>query len=193
VKAQSAWANEIMMAGYFSYYLLIPVTALTLFFRRQITDLRGMLYSVTTAFVLSYIGFVIFPVEGPRYFFAEQFSAPLEGWFFVPIVGYIIKHGAIHGGCMPSSHVAVALVVLLWTRRALPRLGTILTPIVLVLTIGTGWGRFHYLTDIVAGIIVGIAALSLTGFWQMAKSPAADMAAITKNTMRESEAVREGA
>lgn len=192
-RAQPAWANEIMMAGYFSYYLLIPLASLSLFFRRQNAELRGMLYATTAAFVFSYIGFVLFPVEGPRYFFADQFSAPLSGRFFVPIVGYIIDHGAIRGGCMPSSHVAVALVTLFWMRRCIPRLGAILTPIVLVLMIGTAWGRFHYVTDVFAGIIVGVAALALTGFWQAAKSSTAQMSLMTKGSMRESEAIGERA
>jgi hypothetical protein len=170
MRAQTAWANELMMMGYSSYYLLIPLVALPLFFRRRIAELRGMLYGTTAAFVLSYIGFVLFPVEGPRYFFADQFQEPLAGWFFVPMVRYVIDNGAIHGGCMPSSHVAVALVALFWARRSLPRLGTVLTPFVFILILATAWGRFHYVTDAVVGIIVGVAALSLTGFWAKAES-----------------------
>lgn len=174
VPAQTAWANEIMMAGYFSYYLLMPIVSLVLFFRRRVDELRGMLCAITAAFVISYLGFVLFPVEGPRYFLADQFQAPLAGWFFVPLVRFVIDNGAIHGGCMPSSHVAVALVTLFWTRRSLSRLGAVLTPIVFVLILGTAWGRFHYVTDIFAGIIVGAAALALTGFWREVKSRAHD-------------------
>jgi hypothetical protein len=166
--AQTAWANEIMMLGYFSYYLLLPIIALPLYLRPQIDDVRGMLYGTTVAFVISYIGFVVFPVEGPRYFFADQFTEPLSGWIFVPAVQYIIANGAIHGGCMPSSHVAVALVALFWARRSLPTLGWVLTPFVFVLIFATAWGRFHYVTDAFVGIIVGVTALAVTGFWSKA-------------------------
>lgn len=166
IKAQTAWANEIMMLGYFSYYFLIPMVALPLFLRGRLDNLRGLLYGTTVAFVISYVGFVLFPVEGPRYYFAEHFREPLQGWLFVPAVRYVIDHGAIHGGCMPSSHVAVALVTLFWARRSLPLLGAILTPFVFVLIFATVWGRFHYVTDAVVGIIVGLAALWFTGFWE---------------------------
>jgi hypothetical protein len=165
ISAQTSWANEIMMLGYFSYYFLIPIVALPLFLRQQIGDLFGLLFGTTVAFVISYIGFVVFPVEGPRYFFADQFPGPLSGWIFVPAVQYVIANGAIHGGCMPSSHVAVALVTLFWARRAIPTLGRVLTPFVFVLIIATAWGRFHYVTDAFVGIIVGVGALALTGFW----------------------------
>lgn len=165
MNAQTAWANEIMMLGYFSYYLLIPIVAIPLFLRTRIDDVRGFLYGTTVAFVISYIGFVVFPVEGPRYFLSEHFPEPLSGWFFVPAVQYIIANGAIHGGCMPSSHVAVALVALFWARRTMPVLGRVLTPFVFVLIFATAWGRFHYVTDAIVGIIVGVTALALTGFW----------------------------
>ena len=49
MRAQTAWANELMMMGYSSYYLLIPLVALPLFFRRRIAELRGMLYGTTAA------------------------------------------------------------------------------------------------------------------------------------------------
>jgi hypothetical protein len=193
INAQSAWLNEIMMLGYFSYYLLIPIVALTLFFRKQTDDLRGMLYGTTVAFVISYIGFVVFPVEGPRYYFAEQFPGPLSGWVFVPLVRYIIDQGAIHGGCMPSSHVAVALVILFWARRTLPRMGSVLTPFVFFLILGTAWGRFHYVTDAVVGIIVVAASLWVTGFWSRAESHGRQAAIEALDAIAAKRAIRERA
>ena len=162
VPAQSTWLNEIMMAGYFSYYLLIPIVALPLFFKRRLAEVRGLLTATTLAFVMSYVGFVLFPVEGPRHFLADQFPAPLSGGFFVPLVSWIIGRGAIHGGCMPSSHVAVALVVLVWAWKTMPNLGRALAPFVAVLCVATVWGRFHYVTDIMVGLIVGVVALVLS-------------------------------
>jgi len=141
------------------------VVTLSLFFRRQYDDLRAMLYATTTAFVISYAGFILFPAEGPRYFLADRFDGPLSGWLFVPLVRQIIDAGAIHGGCMPSSHVAVALVTLLWARRSLPRLGMVLTPFVFVLLFATAWGRFHYVSDAIVGVLVGLLAMWLTRFW----------------------------
>lgn len=193
VGTQSAWLNELMMLGYFSYYLLIPLVALPLFFRKRIGELRGMIHGTTVAFVISYIGFILFPVEGPRYFFADQFTEPLSGWFFVPLVRYIIDQGAIHGGCMPSSHVAVALVTLVWARRTMPRLGTVLTPFVIVMIFATAWGRFHYVTDSVVGILVAAAALALTGFWAGAASRERVASVNAFDSIAEGGAVRERA
>jgi membrane-associated phospholipid phosphatase len=162
---QTPVLNEWMMLGYFSYYLLVPVLALILFFRRSLIQLGGFLTASTIAFVISYMGFVVYPIEGPRYFLADFFASPLEGWIFVPLVQAIIENGAVHGGCMPSSHVAVAWVALIWAWRTDRRMGKILTPFVLTLFVSTVWGRFHYLTDVIVGWFVGTAALWLAERW----------------------------
>lgn len=165
IPAQHALLNEWMMLGYFSYYLIIPTLALTLFFRKQIDLLHDFLTAVTVTFVISYVGFILYPVAGPRYFFADHFNGPIPGWFFVPLVNWIIAGAAIHGGCMPSSHVAVALVVLIWAWRTDRRLAAVMTPFIFTLFFATVWGRFHYFSDVVAGWVTGVVGLSVAAHW----------------------------
>ena len=169
IPAQQTLLNEWMMLGYFSYYLVIPSLALTLYWQRRIGELHDFLTAVTVTFVISYAGFILYPVAGPRYFLAESFSGPIPGWCFVPLVNWIIASGAIHGGCMPSSHVAVALVVLVWAYRTNRRLAMVMTPFILTLFFATVWGRYHYLSDVVAGWLVGVAGLRLAAWWCAAR------------------------
>jgi len=152
---ESPLLNEWIMLGYFSYYLLLPITGLPMFFRGEIGHVRRLLTSCTIAFIISYVGFIVYPLEGPRYYLAGQIVGPLEGWLFVPLVNWIIAGGAIHGGCMPSSHTAVALVVLLWAWRINRRWALVLAPFILTLFVGTVWGRFHYVTDVLVGLPIG--------------------------------------
>jgi len=158
---QAPIINEWMMAGYFSYYLLVPLVALPLFFRRRIAELNAFLTAATIAFVISYSGFILYPVEGPRYFLADRLSSPISGYVFVPLVRWIIANGAIHGGCMPSSHVAVAWVALVWAYRTNRKLAIVLTPLVATLFVATVWGRFHYISDVAVGWPVGALGLWL--------------------------------
>ncbi|HEX9750334.1 MAG TPA: phosphatase PAP2 family protein [candidate division Zixibacteria bacterium] len=155
---ESPWINEWMMMGYFSYYPLLFVTVLPLHLTGRIREVRRILLGCSIAFVISYIGFVLYPLEGPRYFLADRLSPGLEGWLFVPLVNMVIDTGAIHGGCMPSSHTAVALVVMFWMWRIRRRLAWVLLPFVATLVIATMWGRFHYLSDVVIGALIGVAA-----------------------------------
>jgi membrane-associated phospholipid phosphatase len=158
---QAAPVNEWMMAGYFAYYLLVPILVLPLHFSGRTLDVRRILTATTITFVISYVGFALYPVEGPRFYLAEQFAHGLSGWAFVPLVNWIIAGAAFHGGCMPSSHAAVALVVLLWARRTRPGLARWLAPLVFTLFFATVWGRFHYVTDVVIGWVVGFIGFAL--------------------------------
>lgn len=160
---QKMLVNEWMMLGYFSYYLLVPLLALPLFFRGRIGELNKFLTASTVAFVISYFGFVLCPIEGPRYFLADQLAQPLSGHLFVPLVKWIIANGAVHGGCMPSSHVAVAWVVIVWAYRTQRRLAIVLTPLVATLFVATVWGHFHYVSDVAVGWPVGMLGVWIGG------------------------------
>lgn len=158
---QTALVNEWMMAGYFAYYMLLLILILPFHFSGRTMDVRRILTATTITFVISYVGFALYPVEGPRFYLAEQFAHGLSGWVFVPLVNWIIAGAAFHGGCMPSSHAAVALVVLLWARRTRPGLARWLAPLVFTLFFATVWGRFHYVTDVVVGWVVGFIGFAL--------------------------------
>jgi membrane-associated phospholipid phosphatase len=152
--------TEIMNVSYHSYYWLGPVLGLSLYFRGELMALRRTVFSIVTAFFISYLGFFMFPVVGPRYVLSDLYKGPLEGYVVTALQNYIMKVGDIHGGCMPSSHVAVALVVLLlaWVYRK--RMAVWMTPFVTMLCVSTVYNRYHYVSDVVAGVAVG-----LFSFW----------------------------
>jgi len=154
--------TELLSFGYFSYYLMMPGMALILFFKRRDADLRQFLTAACTAYSISYILFMFIPAEGPRYFQMAEYASNLPGVLFRPLVNFIIEAGAVRGGAMPSSHVAVAVVVLLFAIRRFHRRAYWLTPIVGLLFFGTVHGRFHYLSDALVGAVIGVGATWIT-------------------------------
>lgn len=152
--------TEIMKISYHSFYWLGPVLGLSLYFKRDYIPFRRTMFSVMLAFFISYFGFILFPVIGPRYSLSGLYKGPLEGYLVTALQDFIMEHGDIYGGCMPSSHVAVALTVLLlaWVYRR--RMALWMTPLVTMLCISTVYNRYHYLSDVIAGIAVGLFA-----FW----------------------------
>lgn len=152
--------TEVMKISYHSYYWLIPLLGFSLYLKDEIMAVRRMVFSVALAFFISYAGFILMPVEGPRFTLAGLYQGPLEGFLVTGLQDFIMEAGDIHGGCMPSSHVAVALTVLLlaWTYRR--RLALALTPLVFMLSISTVYNRYHYASDVAAGALVGVLA-----FW----------------------------
>jgi membrane-associated phospholipid phosphatase len=158
-KLVSVPLNEYMMLSYFSYYFLMPVMGAALYFKNKIKEFDQFLLVCAVAFYISYLGFIFMPVEGPRYAISDLHNVELVGIIFTPLAQYVIKIAGLHGGCMPSSHVAVALVVMIYALRHTKVLAWIFTPLIISLFIGTVYGRFHYFLDVVAGILVGLLAL----------------------------------
>ena len=59
----------------------------------------------------------------------------------------------------------MAWVATYYTYKANRRIGAGLVVVSSVLTVGCVWGRFHYLTDVVVGILIFILAIWLTEWY----------------------------
>ena len=156
----NVWITEILSACYFSYYLFLPGFFLPVFFLQRDDIIERAMLGVLLTYFLSYLLFWLYPVEGPRWVFAEQYTQRVTGPVFRPMVEWVIANGAVRGGAMPSSHTGVALIVTLYTWRYFGRAAWPLVPVVIGLALGTVWGRYHYISDVVVG-----SALALIAFW----------------------------
>lgn len=154
--------TEVFSAGYFSYYFMIPGLTLTLFFTKRDRELRRFMTATCATFFVSYLIFIIYPITGPRFYFEGQYLTEITGPIFRPLVNIVIENAAFKGGAMPSSHVAEALVVLLFALRYYGKKVWWLIPIVTALACGTVYGRFHYIIDVIVGILIGIGAYLAT-------------------------------
>jgi membrane-associated phospholipid phosphatase len=159
------WLTEIFMAGYFSYYFIIPLGALLLWAKQKTEAFQQMVLSVSIGFLISYTGFLLYPVEGPRYHIPHLHPPPIEGPFFYKLVKFEMDKWAIHGGCMPSSHVAVAVLVLMALFGEARTWFWIFLPLVMGLAVGTVYGRFHYVSDVAVGLALAPIAFQLAGHW----------------------------
>ena len=164
--ASKGWL-EFFMFGYFAYYLMLPLGVVTMWLLRQTELFRRMNIAVAASFFVSYAMFLLFPLEGPRYAMHDLLP-PLEGVIFYPLVMAIQDTGAIHGGCMPSSHTAVAWVITYYLYLAKRTLGRLLIGVSVLLSVGCVWGRFHYVTDVVLGLVIFVATTAATEWYNRA-------------------------
>ncbi len=153
--------NEILSFCYFCYYFMIPVFFISLFLKKEYLITKQAMTAVCLTFFLSYLLFFLYPIQGPRYHYAGQYINNIEGPVFRQIVEYIIHNGAVRGGCMPSTHFAVALVINLFCFKHFKTFGWILLFINIGMAIGTFWGRFHYVYDVFIGGLIGLGATFL--------------------------------
>lgn len=149
--------TELMQFFYFSYYLIIASAGLLLYFGHR-QAFGPFLTALCLAYYGSYVLFILVPVEGPRFAMADQFSVPLEGGPITRLQMRIMAAAAHQGGAMPSSHVAAALVGAWAAARVRPRLAIPYLACLAGLAVATVYGRYHYVLDVLAGILVGLVA-----------------------------------
>lgn len=153
--------SELLHLGYVSYYLVVPAAAVAVYRAAGDRGLERAAVTVGLAFFLCYLCFAVFPVAGPRYEFARIDGPPARGPVFAVVHG-VLEAGSSKGTAFPSSHVAAATAALLACLRDARRaFRWLLVPVVL-LTLGTVYGRFHYAIDALAGLAVAWTAWAAT-------------------------------
>lgn len=150
--------NEWMFFVYVFYIVIYPALGAIIFFKRGEAANEDYLFRLGLVNLVCAAGFLLFPVASPMYWpkVRELLTEPLTAGMFGSIAEFIRAHVHQPGGSVPSPHCAVATVMWLsafkYARRSFYWLG----PIILSLYASTVYGRFHYLTDMVAGVAAGI-------------------------------------
>jgi membrane-associated phospholipid phosphatase len=152
----SPLVTEVMELGYFSYFLLFLIVGGLLYWGEDKRAFRQLTDATVLSYLLCYAAFILFPTEGPAHTLAPHHNFPLPGGGpFHWAVMLIQTHAGVHGNAFPSAHVAGAVVALIFAWRHDPKLGFWLTPLVILLCLGAVYDRYHYLSDVVAGVAVG--------------------------------------
>ncbi len=144
--------SELMHFFYASYWFLLPVALVLLYARGRLKGFRELVFAETVVFFGCYLVFIFFPVAGPHYEF-PRIGGRLADGFFYKLVHWVLADGGSKGAAFPSSHVAVAVTILLVTWRHDRVLWAVALPFVVGLTVSTVYGRFHYATDASAGVL----------------------------------------
>lgn len=160
--ATSRWLSsrllsELFHLGYLSYYLLVPGSAVVAYLAGGEEDLGRFAVATAAAFFFCYLWFAAFPVVGPRYLFAPPEGPPASATLY-GATRALLEAGSSKGTAFPSSHVAATIAGWLVTRHRARAWFLATAPLVLLLTLGTVYGGYHYGVDALAGVAVGVGA-----------------------------------
>ena len=148
--------TDIMQLSYSIYWITIPLGGAIFYFRKEFSHFERLLFYVTFTFFLSYFIFIFFPVAGPRFYLADQIHANYHGFFISNLLRSFVQNVGFRGGAFPSSHVGVAVVILIYVWHFRPRIAQFLfLPLVIALSLATIYGQYHYFTDVLAGLMMG--------------------------------------
>jgi membrane-associated phospholipid phosphatase len=166
-KCPSELMAQLSHFFYASFYILLVAPLTLLYFQERKTAislesplefwtrasrLKEMQFVLMFTMLSCYIIFIIFPVKGPTDYHSTLFPEPRG---MVSIMNSLFSNGDLDGGAMPSSHVAGALVVVIYTFKYLRRWFWIALGLFVPLAISTVYNSYHYATDVIAGLIAG--------------------------------------
>jgi membrane-associated phospholipid phosphatase len=163
--------NDFMQFSYMTYFLFLLILPAILYVQKRRTAFWTVMTSTAIAHYSVYVVAVLFPVESPYFALASLHLAPLTGGAFTTTIQFIERFGRVHGAAFPSAHVAGSMVALLAARRYKPWLFWICLPFFLSMCVATVYGRYHYVADVLAGIVVGAMSGTL-GQWILERNGA---------------------
>ncbi len=162
---------NILQVSYSLFYFLPLLVLVPLSRRGESRYFNEFAFAVLATFYLSYLGYVIFPALGPRFYLAHQYQKLLSGSGPFQLLGQMLNNlENIQWDAFPSGHTAVALVVLFYAYKFRMKIFYLLIPLVVLLVISTVFLRYHYLIDVIAGAFLTGFVLILTAKLFSAKS-----------------------
>src|SRR5580693_882803 len=158
--------NDFMQFSYMTYFLYLVILPAILYIQKQRAAFWTVMVSTAIANYLVYFIAVLFPIESPYHALAAMNTTPLSGGYFTTVIEFIERFGRVHGGAFPSAHVAGSTVAILASWRYRRWLFWVCLPFFVSMCVSTVYGRYHYIADVLAGIVVGALGFA-AGSWLM--------------------------
>lgn len=154
-------ATDFFFAAYATYYFL-PLVLGGLLWGRDPAEGRRYIFTLTFCFYVSYAGYFTIPALGPRFALATEQSVSLET---TPVSASIarsineLEHTKLD--VFPSGHTMIAAAVLIVAFRRMRRVFWVFLPITVSLMIATVYCRYHYVVDVLAGLLLAFLTVPL--------------------------------
>ncbi|GAB4369351.1 MAG: hypothetical protein Kow0042_11000 [Calditrichia bacterium] len=154
-KYSHPFLTDVMILGYSTFYILPLILVLPFFIQGRMGDFKRCSFIILLGYYTSYIGYFLFPALGPRFYLAHLQENPLQGWLIYEMVSHTLNQlENIQWDAFPSGHVTIALLFSYFAFQYFRKLFFISLPVILLLVISTVYLRYHYVIDVVAGIVL---------------------------------------
>ncbi len=153
--------TNILQLAYSSYYFIPISLVILLAVRKKQKDFNEAAFGIVLCFYLSYIGYLLFPAIGPRFTLEGiQTTGFQESPLALSIQNILNRLENTKTDAFPSGHTAVALMTLYYAWKCREKkLFWILLPLVSALVISTVYLRYHYVIDVLAGVLLAVLTI----------------------------------
>ncbi len=141
-----------------AYTLFVPAVILVCYLlwrKREFGKFQYYGFLIALGFLVSYIGYVLVPARGPRFWLNHLQHIRLQGlWLFDRMQGTLNRLESSHYDCFPSGHTEMTLLALWGSRLVSKRLFRVYFFYTPSLIFATVYLRYHYSVDVLAGGVV---------------------------------------
>ncbi|HMA17990.1 MAG TPA: phosphatase PAP2 family protein [Thermoanaerobaculia bacterium] len=151
----------LLYVAYSTYYFL-PIVLGAALWRKSRPEARRFIFTLTVCFYISYAGYFTIPAFGPRTALADRHTVPLNTNSVARAIDRTInqlEHTKLDA--FPSGHTMITIAVLIVAWRRDRRLFWWMLPAAALLVFSTMYCRYHYLVDVLAGILLAFATVPL--------------------------------
>ncbi|MBZ0201701.1 MAG: phosphatase PAP2 family protein [Ignavibacteria bacterium] len=160
--------TEFLQIVYAYYYPMIVVIGLQLYLGHRYKEFKFTIFILFFSFYFSYLLYFFFPANGPRFHLHEFYSitAELPGLFFTEHIRAFLNFGEsippgvsnpqdyVQRDAMPSLHTITAFLIMYISWKIKSRSFYFYMPYFFCMVAATVYLRYHYVVDILAGLVV---------------------------------------
>ncbi|MDA3860375.1 MAG: phosphatase PAP2 family protein [Melioribacteraceae bacterium] len=168
--------TEILQLAYASFFILPLILLIELQTRKQILNFKFVAFSLVLGFILSYIGYFLVPAIGPRFTLHEfeMTNIELPGLWLTNYLREIVNIAesvpagtpnpieVVQRDVFPSGHTQMTLITMYLSYRLKTKFRYFIYPVGTLLIIATVYLRYHYVADLIGGLLFMILTMYLS-------------------------------
>lgn len=161
----NASTTEWFAFFYYGYFFVLALHVIPiLMFSRHARLIGEFALGMLLVFCIGHIGYMLVPGFGPYRAMADQFQHALPSGMWLDLVMVTVASGGAQMDIFPSLHTAAPTFIAMYSFRHRDKLPFKYTwPVVAVyavnIIIATMFLRWHYVIDVVAGLLLAVSAL----------------------------------
>jgi membrane-associated phospholipid phosphatase len=149
------WLTEYLQIVYTLFVPAVLLIAFLLWRERRYAEFRFYAFLIALGFLVSYVGYVIVPARGPRFFLRHLQTTDLRGlWVTRLLQTTLDRLESKAWDCFPSGHTELSILACWGSRMISNRLFWIYFAYTLSIISATVYLRYHYTIDLLAGAAV---------------------------------------
>ena len=191
--------TEYLQICYFLFYLLPIMQAIELWKKGRVKDLDVFARGMAFCYFVSYLAYFALPAIGPRFTLHDfgSLNTELPGLWLTSWIREVVNVGGgvavgmaqpesvVNRDCMPSGHTMLTLVNIMLGFRFRSRFRWMFVVVGGSLIISTVYLRYHYVVDVIVGVVLALIFLPLEPIVDRSVRKALDRLRLRWKTLKE--------